>query len=65
MAKNNLGILSFVLAAIGVIFIIFSLIDIKSTNYQSYTEVALMFLIASVVTRWIVKQRMKQSKPGI
>jgi len=55
-------VLSFVLAAVGVIFIIFSLIDIKSANYQYYTGVAFMFLIASVVARWVEKRRMRQSK---
>jgi hypothetical protein len=54
---------SFVLAAIGFIFIIVSLMDIKSANYQYYTGIAFIFLIMSIVTRAIAKRRMK-SKNG-
>ena len=63
--KNNLSVLSFVLAAVGFIFIIISLTDIKSTNYQYYTGIAFMFLIMSIITRAIAKRRMKQTKPEV
>jgi uncharacterized integral membrane protein len=65
MPKNNLGVLTFVFAAIGLIFIIFSFINMKSTSYQYYTGIAFMFLIASIITRAIEKRRMKQNpKPS-
>lgn len=65
MLKNNLLKLSFVLAGVGFVFIVLSLIDIKSTSYQYYTGIAFMFLIISVVTRSIAKRKMKQTKPEV
>lgn len=64
MVKNNLGVLSFVLAAIGFVLIILSFIDIKSVNYQYYTEVAFVLLIASIISGAIAKRRSKQAKIG-
>ncbi len=65
MSKNNLGVLSFGSAAVGLIFIIISFIDIKSTNYQYYTGIAFIFLIISVIARIIAKRKMKQTKPKV
>ena len=56
---------SFVLAAIGFIFIVISFMNIKSVNYQYYTWIAFMLLIGSIVTRAVAKRRMKQSKQEI
>jgi amino acid permease len=63
-SKNNLGVLSFVLAAIGFILIILSFINIKSANYQYYTEIAFVLLIASIISGAIAKRRSKQVKAG-
>jgi hypothetical protein len=63
-SKNSLGVLSFVLAAIGFILIILSFINIKSANYQYYTEIAFALLIASIVCGAIAKRRSKQVKTG-
>jgi Na+-transporting methylmalonyl-CoA/oxaloacetate decarboxylase gamma subunit len=65
MIKNNLLKLSFVSAGVGFVFIVLSLLDIKSTSYQYYTGIAFMFLIISVVTRAIAKRKMKQAKPEV
>jgi uncharacterized membrane protein len=62
MPKDKLVVASFVLAAVGFIFIIVSFMNIKSTNYQYYTWIAFMLLIGSIVTRSISKRRMKQPK---
>ena len=62
--KNNLGVLSFVLAAIGFVLIILSFINIKSENYQYYTEIAFAILIASIISGVIAKRRSKQAKTG-
>jgi len=62
--KNNLGVLSFVLAAIGFVLIILSFIEIKSVNYQYYTEIAFALLIASIISGAIAKRRSKQMKSG-
>ena len=62
--KNNLGVLSFVLAAIGFVLIILSFINIKSENYQYYTEIAFALLIASIISGAIAKRRSKQVKTG-
>jgi amino acid permease len=62
--KNNLGVLSFVLAAIGFVLIILSFINIKSENYQYYTEIAFALLIASIISGAIAKRRSKQAKTG-
>lgn len=62
--KNNLGVLSFVFAAIGFVFIILSFIDIKSVNYQYYTEIAFALLIVSIICGAIAKRRSKQVKTG-
>ena len=61
-SKNNLGVLSFVLAAIGFTLVILSFIDIKSVNYQYYTEMAFALLIASIVSGAVAKRRSKQMK---
>jgi hypothetical protein len=63
-AKNNLGVLSFGLAAAGFVLIILSFIDIKSVNYQYYTEIAFALLIASIISGAIAKRRSKQVKTG-
>lgn len=62
-AKNNLGVLSFVLAAIGFILIILSFMNIKSSNYQYYTETAFALLVASIISGAIAKRKAKQAKP--
>ncbi|MGI0046245.1 MAG: hypothetical protein ACREBB_03530 [Nitrosotalea sp.] len=61
--KNNLGVLSFVLAAIGFALIILSFINIKSPSYQYFTEIAFALLVASIVSGAIAKRRAKQIKP--
>lgn len=63
-SKNNLGVLSFVFAAIGFVLIILSFINIKSVTYQYYTEAAFALLIASIVCGAIAKRRSKQVKTG-
>lgn len=60
--KNNLGVMSFVLAAIGFVLIIFSFLNIQSASYQYFTEMAFGLLIASIVTGAIAKKRAK-NKP--
>jgi len=59
--KNNLGVLSFALAAVGFILIILSFINIKSANYQYFTEVAFALLVASITSGAIAKRRSKQA----
>lgn len=63
MAKNNLGVLSFVLAAIGFILIVLSFMNIKSISYQYYTAIAFALLIASIISGAIAKRKAKQAKP--
>lgn len=63
-SKNSLGVLSFVLAAIGFVFIIVSFMDIKSVNYQYYTEIAFVLLVVSIISGAIAKRRSKQMKTG-
>ncbi len=63
-SKNNLGVLSFVLAAIGFVLIILSFMNIKSVTYQYYTEIAFALLIASIISGAIAKRRSKQVKTG-
>ncbi|MGH2611662.1 MAG: hypothetical protein ACRDFB_01275 [Rhabdochlamydiaceae bacterium] len=63
-SKNNLGVLSFVLAAVGFALIILSFMNIKGANYQYYTEIAFALLIASIISGSIAKRRSKQMKTG-
>lgn len=60
--KNNLGVLSFVFAAVGFILIIFSFLNIHSPTYQNYTEAAFALLVASIISGAIAKRRSKQAK---
>jgi len=62
-AKNNLGVLSFVLAAIGFVLIIFSFLNMKSSSYSYYTEIAFALLIASIISGAIAKRKARQVKP--
>ncbi|HJU14307.1 MAG TPA: hypothetical protein VJ792_07625, partial [Candidatus Nitrosotalea sp.] len=60
--KNNLGMLSFVLAAIGFVLIIFSFLNIQSPSYQYFTEIAFGLLVASIVSGAVAKRRAKQKQ---
>jgi len=61
-AKNNLGKISFVLAAIGFVLIILSFMDIHSPNYAYFTEMAFALLVASIISGAIAKRKAKQAK---
>ena len=61
-AKNNLGVLSFILAAVGFVLIGFSYLNLKSPSYQYYTDAAFGLLIASIASGAIAKRRSKQAE---
>jgi len=61
--KKNLGVLSFVLAAIGFVLIILSFVNINSSSYQYYTEIAFALLVSSIISGAIAKRKAKQVKP--
>ncbi len=56
--------MSFVMAAIGFVLIIFSFFNIKSPSYQSYTEAAFGLLVGSIISGAIAKRKSKQADKG-
>ncbi|MDE1861837.1 MAG: hypothetical protein KGI33_02875 [Thaumarchaeota archaeon] len=60
-SKNNLGVVSFVFAAIGFIIIIFSFFNLSNPHYSSLTYAAFALLLASIATGALAKRKSKKA----